>query len=336
MHRSIEQVSRGHRFRNAGVLMWLLVSALLGTGSSVAQTFPSKPLRIVVPAAAGGNLDNVTRAVATKLSEQLGQPVIVENRPGGNYNIAVDFVGKAPPDGYTYLSIADSFLYAPAVVRTASYDPLKDFAGVSIMAWVPQIVVVNPSIPANSVQELIELAKRRPGELTYGSSGMGTSGHIAAELFSMQAGIKMTHVPYKGNAPALIDLVGGRLSLMFDTISTSTPHVKTGKLKALGVTSPTRSPLLPDVPTVSESGLPGYEVAIFNALVAHAATPREILTRMNAEVRKVVQQQDIRSRLLEQGVELTASESPEQFTEFLKAKAEKYVQVVKKANIRAD
>lgn len=336
MHRLIIHVSRGRRFRKVAVLVSLLASGLCVAGAGVAQTFPSKPLRIVVPATAGGNLDNVTRNVAQKLSEQLGQPVIVENRPGGSYMVAVDFVAKAPPDGYTYLSVADSFLYTPAIVRTARYDPLKDFAGVSMIARVPQILVVNPSLPVNSVQELIELAKRRPGELTYGSSGVGSTGHIAAELFSMQAGIKMTHVPYKGNAPALTDVMGGQISLLFDTISTSTPHAKAGRVKALGVTSPKRSPLLPDVPTVSESGLPGYEAAIFNAIVARAATPREILTRMNGEIRKVVQQQDIRSRLLAQGVELAASESHEQFTAFMKSQAEKYAQVVKMANIRAD
>lgn len=323
-------------FRRAGLLASLLALGLSAAGASFAQAFPAKPLRIVVPAAAGGNLDLVTRNVAQKLSEQLGQPVIVENRPGGNYAIGVDFVAKAPPDGYTYLAVADSFLYAPTVVRAPSYDPLKDFVGVSMMASVPQILVVSPSMPANSVSELIAFAKRHPGELSYGSSGMGATGHIAAELFSMQAGIKMTHVPYKGNAPALIDVMGGRLSLIFDTISTSIPHVKAGKLKALGVTSPRRSPVLPDVPTVSESGVPGYEAAIFNGLVARAGTPPEILARMNAELRKVVQQQDIRSRFLEQGVELTASESHEQFTAYMKSQAGKYVKVVKTANIRAD
>lgn len=331
-------VSRRRRFTKTAVLMSLLAPVLYiaGTAASPAQSFPSKPLRIVVPVAAGGNLDNVTRSVAQKLAEQLGQQVIVENRAGANGIIAADFVAKAPPDGYTYLSIANTFLSTPAVVRAASYDPVKDFAGVSTTAWLPQILVVNPSIPASSVKELIALAKRRPGELTYGSAGNGATGHITAELFSMQAGIKMTHIPYKGNAPALIDVVGGRISLMLDTISTSIPHVKSGKLKALAVTSPKRSPIFPELPTVSESGLPGYEAAIFNGLVAHAGTPREILARTNAEVGKVVQQQDIRSRFLQQGVELTASESADQFSAFIKSETEKYAQVIRKANIRAD
>jgi len=291
---------------------------------------------IVVPAAAGGNLDNVTRSIAQRLQEQLGQPVIVENRPGGNYNIAVDFVAKAPADGYTYLAIADSFLYSPAIVRTAHFNPLKDFVGVSTYASVPQILVINPSVPANSVKELISLARQKPGELTYGSAGTGFSAHIAAELFSMQAGISMTHVPYKGNAPALIDVVGGRISMLFDTVSTSLQHVKAGTVKALGVTTSTRSPLLPNVPTVGEAGLPGYEAAIFNALVARTGTPPEIVQRMNNEIRKAVQQPELRTRFAAQGVELVASDSPEQFAAFLKTQTDKYGNVVKKANIRAD
>lgn len=326
----------GSSFAKRAFALCAMVAGLLAAGPGAAESFPARPLRIVVPAAAGGNLDLVSRNIAQKLSEQLGQPVVVENRPGGNYMLAVDAVTKAPADGYTYLAIADSFLYTPAVVRAATFDPLNDFVGVSLVARVPLVLVVNPALPPNSTAELIALAKRRPGELTYGTSGNGSTGHIAAELFSAQAGIRMTHVPYKGNAPALIDVIGGRTSLMFDTISTSVPHVKSGKLKALGVTTRTRSPLLPDLPTVSESGLPGYEASIFNGLVARAGTPPGIVERMNAEIRKAVQQQDIRSRMLEQGVELVASDSAQEFTATLKKLSDKYVAIVKDAKIRAD
>lgn len=336
MHNLIQHPRRRQSLKRMIAITSLLTLGLSVTGTSLAQSFPSKPVRIVVPAAAGGNLDLVSRNIAQKLSEQIGQPVVVENRPGGPYKIAVDFVAKAPADGYTYLAIADSFLYTPMIQRNAGFDPLKDFTGVGLVAMVPQILVVHPSVPANSVTELIALAKRRPGELNYGSSGTGATGHIAAELFNLQAGISMTHVPYKGNAPALIDLVGGRLSVMFDTISTSASHVRGGTLKALGVTTLTRSPILPNVPTVSDSGLPGYEAAIFNGFVALAGTPPDILKRMNAELRKAVQQTDIRTRMQEQGVDLVASESPEQFTEFMKTQAQKYAKVVKAANIRAD
>lgn len=336
MQNSVQPMTRGQRLRRMVTFTSALTLGLALSSVSFAQSFPSKPIRIVVPAAAGGNLDLVSRNIAQKLSEQMGQPVVVENRPGGPYKIAVDFVAKAPADGYTYLAIADSFLYTPMIKRTAGFDPLKDFTGVGMVAMVPQILVVHPSVPANSVTELIALAKRRPGELNYGSSGAGATGHIAAELFNMQAGISMTHVPYKGNAPALIDLVGGRLSLMFDTISTSASHVRAGTLKSLGVTTLTRSSILPNVPTVNDSGLPGYEAAIFNGFVALTGTPPDILKRMNTELRKAVQQPDIRSRMQEQGVDLVASESPDQFTDFMKKQSEKYARVVKTANIRAD
>lgn len=260
----------------------------------------------------------------------------MESRPGGNYMVAVEAVAKAPADGYTYLAIADSFLYTPAVTRAATFDPLNDFVAVSLVARVPLVLVVNPKLSPSSAADLIALAKRSPGELTYGSSGNGSTGHIAAELFSAQAGIRMTHVPYKGNAPALIDVMGGRTSLMFDTISTSGPHVKAGKLKALGVASRTRSPLLPELPTVSESGLPSYEASIFNGLVARAGTPVEIVDRVNAEIRRAVQQPDVRSRMLEQGVELAASDSAREFAASLKKLSEKYVAVVRSAKIGAD
>ena len=312
------------------------IASLCALSGAFAQGFPARPLRIVVPAAAGGNLDLVTRNVAQKLSEQLGQQVIVENRPGGNYRVAIDAMARATPDGYTYLAVADSFLYTPLISKTAAFDPLRDFTGVGLVATVGQVLVVHPSVPAKSVGELVAYAKRRPGELNYGSSGTGATGHFAAEMFALQAGIRMTHVPYKGNAPALVDLVGGRLSLMFDTISTSLHHVKSGSLKALGVTTPAPSPLLPGVPTVSDSGLPGYEATIFNALVAPARTPAEVLRRMNAEIRKAVQHPEFRARMREQGVELTASESPEQFNAYMATLTEKYTRVVKAAQIQAE
>lgn len=312
------------------------VSLLAAASAGMAETFPSRLLRIVVPAAAGGNLDLVSRNLAQKLSEQLGQQVVVENRPGGNYMLAVDNVAKSPADGYTYLAIADSFLYTPAVARTATYDALRDFVGVSLVARVPLLLVVHPAVPVASAAELITLAKRSPGDLTYGTSGNGSTGHIAAELFSSMAGIRMTHVPYKGNAPGLLDVMGGRTSLMFDTISTSIPHVKAGKLKAIGVTSRTRSALMPALPTVTESGLPGYESTIFNGLAARSGTPPAILERMNAEIRKAVEQPDFRARMFEQGVELEASASAAEFSTVLKTLSDKYTRVVKDAGIRAD
>ena len=303
---------------------------------AAAQGFPAKPIRIVVPVAAGGNLDLVTRTLAQKLTDQLGQQVIVENRPGVSGIAGTEFVAKAAPDGYTYLSIASTFASTAAVLPNVPYDPVKDFSGVSLTAWLPQILVVNPSVPVRSVKELIALARQRPNEITYGTAGNGATAHIATELFNFQAGIKMTHVPYKGNAPALIDVVGGQISLMFDTISTSIQFVRAGKLRALGVTSPKRSPIFPDLPTISEAALPGYEAALFNAILAPGGTPRDILARMHAEIAKAVQQPDIRSRFLQQGVELQASESADQCSRFIKAETEKFIRIVRQTGIRAE
>lgn len=336
MQHFVDLVGCGRRFRSMARQLALLVSGLFFAGAGVAETFPSRPIHIVVPAAPGGNLDNVMRIVAQKLSERLGKPVIVDNRPGANYMVAVEYLSNSPPDGYTYLAIADSFLSAPLVTHTARFDPTRDFVGVSLIATVPQILVVNPSVPAGSVKELIAFAKSHPGELSYGSAGVGYSAYMAAELFSARAGIKMTHVPYKGNAPALVDVIGGRLSLMFDTVSTSIPQVRAGKLKALGVTSAVRSPLLPDVPTVSEAGLPGYEASIFNGIVARDGTPPDILARMNGELRTVMQRPDVRDRLLKQGVVPASSDTYEQFTALMKTQSERYASVIKTAGIHAD
>ncbi len=298
--------------------------------------FPTKPIRIVVPAVAGGNLDNVTRIIATHLQAQLGQAVIVDNRPGASYSIGADYVSRAPADGYTFLAIADSFLYTPAIVHTARFDPLKDFTGVGIYASIPQILVVKSSSPANSLKDLVALGQKSPGSLTYGSAGIGSSGNIAAELFSIQAGIRMTHIPYKGNAPALVDVMSGNISMLFDTISTSLPFLKSGTLKALAVTRPSRTTLLPSVPTVEESGYPGYEAAIFNGLVARTGTPPEILERMNTEIRKATQQAALRAQFQAMGIEPIASESPTQFNAYLRSQSDKYLQLIKKANIHVE
>ena len=313
-----------------------LMTAAALSGTAIAQGFPSKVIRIVVPVAAGGNLDLVTRALAQKLTEQLGQQVIVENRPGASSIPGTELVAKAPPDGYTYLSVASTFLSTVAVLPNVPYDPVRDFSCVSQTAWLPQILVVNPALPAQSVRELIALAKQRAEPLTYGTAGYGATAHIATELFIHQAGIKMTHIPYKGNAPALVDLVGGQIAVMFDTISTPIQFVKSGKLRALGVTSLKRSPIFPEVPTISEAGLPGYEASLFNAILAPAGTPREITARMHGEIARALQQPDIRSRFLQQGVELQASDSPEQCAAFIKTETEKFIRIVKQTGIRAE
>jgi len=312
-----------------------ILAAMLVPCGAAAQAYPAKPIRVVLPVAAGGNLDMVTRAVAQKLTDSLGQQVLVDNRPSAGSIVGAEIVARAPADGYTYLSMANT-LMATAAVRKVSYDPVRDYAGVSTMAWLPQILVLHPSVPAKSVKEFVALAKARPGQLSYGSSGVGGTGHMATELFRSRTGIDVLHVPYKGNAPALIDLLAGQVSFAFDTISTSIQYVKTGKLRALGVTGEKRSPIFPELPTIAESGLPGYQASIMNGIVAPANTPKEMIARIHGEVVKAVASQDIKARFLEQGVELTPSPSPDQFTAFIRSEWESYQKLVKEAGIRAE
>src|SRR5438876_10943052 len=259
------------------MLRFLILVAALTAGHAAAQTYPVKPIRLIVPLVPGGNQDIVARAVAEELSKGLGQQVVVENRPGQSAIIGTQFVKSAPPDGYTLLSIAVTFARVPAVVTAAGYDPRTDFTGVSLVCRIPQLLVVNANNPARTVQDLIAQAKAKPGELSYGSSGNGSTGHVAAELFMRMTGVKLLHVPYKGNAQALVDVLGGQITMMFDQVSTSGGHVKAGKLRALGVTTLERSPLFPEVPTLDEQGLKGYEDVTWNGIVAPAAVPRDVL-----------------------------------------------------------
>lgn len=331
--KSVKKVSCGVSTA-AALLLLGAVAALSATAT--AQTYPGKPVRIIVPFAAGGNLDIVTRSLAQKLTEQMGQQMVVENRAGAAGALGAEAVAKAAPDGYTLLATSNTFVATAAVVRKVPYDPVKDYSCVSVFAWLPQILVVNPSLPVYSVKDLIDLAKRKPGEITYGSAGNGGVGHITAEMFSHQAGIKLIHVPYKGNAPALTDVVGGQIAFMFDTISTSIQYVKTGRLKGLGVTSAKPSPIFPNLPSISASGLPGYEALVFNIMLAPTATPRPVVDRLHAEIVKAVGQSDIRARFIDQGVDLAANASPEECASFVKGEVDKYAQIVRDANIRAE
>lgn len=308
----------------------LAVAALaVFSATTNAQTFPTKPIRIVIPLAAGGNVDIVTRSIAQKLAEQLGQQVIVDNRPGGNTVIGTEFVARSAPDGYTLLAQANSFVSTPGLVAKVPYDPVRDFAGVSMIATLPQALVVHPSVPARSVKELIALARARPEELIHATQGEASTGRIAAERFAQMTGARFLHVHYKGGGPAMIDLMGGHVSLMFATVSTALPQVKAGKIRALGLTSKTRSPVFPGVPSIAEAGVPGYEALIFNLIAAPAATPREVRARLQSEIARAVKSGDLYARILEQGVELTASASPEECTAFIKAEFDKHNQLWK-------
>jgi tripartite-type tricarboxylate transporter receptor subunit TctC len=242
--------------------VYFLAVATLVTAYSAAlpaQGFPSKPVRIVVPFAPGGNVDLVVRGIAPRLSEVLGQQVIADNRPGSSGLLGTHIVAKAPPDGHTLLAMANTFAVVPSIISNPGYDPVRDFAGVSQTCLVPQVLVVNRSLPVRSLKELVALARSRPGEMSYASAGVGGTGHMAAELFNRHAGLKMLHVPYKGNAQAIVDVISGQVTMMFDQVSTSAPHIRAGKLKPLAVTSLRRSPLFPDLPTIDESGVRGFE-----------------------------------------------------------------------------
>jgi tripartite-type tricarboxylate transporter receptor subunit TctC len=319
-----------------GVFTLFLVGLVTAYSADLpGQTYPAKPVRIVVPLVPGGNLDIVARAVAQRLGEGLGQQVIVENRPGASSLVGTQYVAKTAPDGYTLLAMANTFTSVPAVIANPGYDPVRDFTGVTMTCKVAQVLVVNPALPVKSVKELVALAKARPGELSYASSGNGSTGHFAAELFNQKTGLKMLHVPYKGNAQAIVDIIAGQVMMMYDQVSTSAPLVKAGKLRALAVTSSARSNLFPDLPTISEAGVQGYEAITFNGLLAPAGTPREVLTRLQAEVAKAVAVPALRNSFLERGVELTASGSPEEFSSYIRSEVAANATLARNAGIVA-
>ena len=309
---------------------------LCGIFSVQAQTYPSKPIRVIVPLVPGGNQDIVARAVAEELSKGLGQQVIVENRPGQSAIVGTQAVKSSPPDGYTLLSVAVTFARVPGIVSAAGYDPRTDFTGVSLVCRIPQLLVVTPSTPATSVKELVALAKADPGKVSYGSSGNGSTGHVAAELFMRMTGTRLLHVMYKGNAQAIVDLMGGQITMMFDQVSTSAGQVRGGKLRALAVTTLERSPLFPDVPTLHESGLAGYEDVTWNGIVAPVAVPREIVLKLNSEIRKIMTNPEFVKRYAERGIEMKASASPEEFTAYIRSEADAFAKLVKDAGMKAE
>ena len=315
----------------------LAAASLLCVSVACAQApYPSKTIRIVVPLAPGGNVDIVVRALAQTVSENIGQQIIIDNRPGASSLVGTQYVAKTPPDGYTLLAVANTFAMVPSIVSNPGYDPFKDFAAVTLTCEVPQVLVVNRTLPVYTVKELIALAKARPEELTYATSGPGGTGHMATELFSRQVGIRMLHVPYKGNGQAIVDVIGGQVMLMFDQISTSEPYIKAGKLRGLAVTSLKRSPLFPDMLTMDEAGVRGFEDITFNGLVAPAGTPREFRVRVQQEIAKAVGTSKLRERFSERGVELKASANPEAFAALVKTEFDKKAKLAREANIRID
>ena len=314
------------------------IAALLAVfaQNAFAQAYPTHSIRLVVPFPAGGTTDILARAAAQKLSESLGQAVVVDNRPGAAGNIGADLVAKSAPDGYTLLmGTVGTHAINPGLYAKMPYDHVKDFVPVVLVAGVPNVLAVYPAFPVNSVAELIALAKSKPGTINFASSGSGTSIHMSGELFKSMAGVDMTHVPYKGSAPALTDLMGGQVQIMFDNLPSALPLIKAGKLRAIAVTSLKRAPALPDVPTISESGLPGFEASSWFGVLAPAGTPAPIVAKINADVNKWLQSPEAREQMLAQGAN-AAGGTPEQFAAHIRAETEKWAKVVKASGAKAD
>lgn len=329
MH-AIRFPSRRHLLAAAGAALCLAVPAF-----AHAQAYPTKPVKLVVPYPPGGPTDIVARLVAQKLSDAMGQQFVVDNRAGAGGNPGAELVARSPADGYTLVVATTAHAINPSLFKNLGYSLSKDFAPVSQLTSEPLVIVANPSLPANNVAELIALAKSKPGELNFASSGNGQSTHLSAELFASMAGVKMKHIPYKGSAPALTDTMGGQTHLMFDTMLSAMPHVKGGKLKALAVTSAARSPVAPDVPTVAESGLPGYEAIAWNGLLAPAGTPPEVLARLSAELKKVLAAPEVKEKFEAQGFAASWN-SPEDFGRFMTAEVDKWAKVVKVSGAKVD
>jgi tripartite-type tricarboxylate transporter receptor subunit TctC len=317
--------------RAAVFLCWAIFAV-----PALAQSYPAKPIRLVVPFPPGGPADILARTIGQHLSDRWGQQVFIDNRAGAGGNIGSDIVAKAPPDGYTLLlGFVGTHAINASLYGNMPYDNVKDFEPVSLIAMVTIILVTHPSVPANSVNELVALAKTKSRELTFGSPGNGTPQHLAGELFNAMAKVKMQHVPYKGAVPALQDLLGGRISMIFSSMPPALPHVLSGKIKALAVTSAKRSPVTPDVPTLAEAGLPGYEVINWYGVLGPAGLPKDIVAKLNGEVHRILTLPDVKERLASQGAEVLTS-TPQEFGIFIKSETEKWAKVVQFSGARVD
>jgi tripartite-type tricarboxylate transporter receptor subunit TctC len=314
----------------------LLALALAPNFAFAQQAYPSKAIRYVVPFPAGGPLDIVARALGQELSKSLGQPVIVDNRPGAGGNIGADFVAKSAPDGHTILMGAVStHAINVTLYSKLPYDPIRDFAPVTLITSVPNVLVVHPSVPARSVQELIAVARSHPGQLNFASGSTGSAGHLAGELFKTMAKVEMVHIPYKGAAPAVVDLLGGHVSLMFDNMSSGLPNIKSARVRALAVTTLKRSPMLPALLTISESGLRGFDVSTWFGVFAPAGTPNDIVNKLSGEIVRILHTQDMKERLAFLGAEPVGNR-PGEFAAFVKAEIPKYAAVIRASGARAD
>jgi len=304
-------------------------------GLGLAQSFPNKPIKVLVPFPAGGTVDFFARTLAPKLSEALGQTVLVENRPGAGGNIATEAVAKAAPDGYTLLMGSEIVAINTSLYSKLNYDPLKDLAPIVLVGTVPNILIINPAVPANNVKDLIALGKNKSSNLSYASTGQGTSTHLSTELFKNMTGMEAVHVPYKGGPPAIADLLGGQVNMMFINMPTGIAHVRSGKVKILAVSSKKRVAQLPDVPTVEEAGVKGFVTYAWSGLFAPAGTPREVVTRLNNEVVKLLKLSAIREQLAGQGAE-AVGDTPEEFGLFMRQEVAQWAHMVRTSGAKVD
>lgn len=311
-----------------------LCTAIAGAVNAQAP-YPTRAVRMIVPSSAGGGTDIIARVVAPKLTERLGQQIVIENRPGAGTMIGGEVVAKAPPDGYTLLMGVSTLATNPVIYRKVPYNALTDFAPITRTLSAPNLLVVHPSIPVKTVKELIWFAQARPGELNFASAGAGTGPHLCMELFLSMAGLKMVHIPYKGSAPAMIDLLAGQVATMTATMLTGLPHARTGRLRALGVTGVSRNAAAPEVPTIAEAGVPGYEAVQWYGLLAPAQTPKDIIIRLNREMTAILQLPDVRDRFAADGGDASPT-SPEEFARYIRSETEKWARVAKTAGIKPE
>jgi tripartite-type tricarboxylate transporter receptor subunit TctC len=314
-----------------------LVIVCLGLSglAAAAESYPGRPVRMIVAVPPGGPADTLARLVGPRLGEALGQTVVIDNRPGANGIIAYEMAARAVPDGYTFVLVAAGVAINPSLYRKVPYDPVKDFAAITQGVSVPNILIVHPSVPATSVRELISVANARRGELTFASAGNGTSGHLALELFRQLAKIDVVHVPYKGGGPALAEVIAGQVQALFSIALAATPQLKAGKVRALAISSAQRSPVAPDLPTIAESGFPGFEVIGWFGWLAPAATPKDIVARLNREIVSVLQQRQVRERLAGMST-VPVGNTSKQFGDFIRAERDKWGKVIRRAGIKLE
>ena len=318
------------------ISFWMIALALAAS-SVEAQDYPAKPVRVIVPYVAGGNADIWARVLSQKLTESMKQAFVVENKPGANGGIGTDFVAKSAPDGYTLLAVASGpIVVNPVLYSKVTYDPVKDLAPVAQCAVYQYVLVTRSDSPYKTIGDLVAAAKANPGGLAYGSTGIGGGNHLAAELFGLTTGTRFNHIPYKGSAPALADLLGGQLAFMFDTVLTSVPHIRAGKLRAFAVSSAKRAPSLPEVPTMQEAGFRGFDMSQWQGILAPAGTPTQVINKLNGEIVKAMHAPDVHERIAVQGGNDIVTGTPEEFGALIRADLERYGKLIREAKIRAE